>query len=321
MKSKINPYLILNISAEADNNEIKKSFLSLAHKYHPDKNKGNKLAERRFKQINEAYQLLSDPEKRKSFDKTLAEKKAATISSPTTPPSTQPKSSFPESLFSRSRKENPIDLSIAFSVSLEEICRSKPLNLNYLRPLNGRKKKTAISLQLPKGLSSGTKLMFKGKGGGNGKKNFGDLYIKINFKPHKLFKLNGKDIYLDLPLNFLDALVLKETKVPTIYGQALLKIPDKITVNSLLRLKNMGLPKNQSGESGDMFIKPIVEFPKGKEKEIKKEFVNLKNLSKSKLRELYKTYENQEKFFPKATRYKSLFLSLLKERKSFKENP
>ena len=320
MKSKINPYLILNISSEANNNEIKKSFLSLARKYHPDKNKGNKLAERRFKQINEAYQLLSDPEKRKSLDRELVKKKAPSPP-PLSTPLTKSKPSFSETLFSRPRKEKPIDLAITFFVSLEEVCRSKPLNLNYLRPLNGKKKKTAISLQLPKGLSAGTKLMFKGKGGGNGKKVFGDLYIKIDFKPHRLFKLKGRDIYLDLPLNFLDALVLKETKVPTIYGQALLKIPDKITANFLLRLKNMGLPKNQSGEKGDMFIKPVMEFPKGKEKELKKEFANLKKLSKSKVQELYKTYENQEKFFPKTTQYKSLFLNLLKERKSFKENP
>ena len=314
MKSKINPYLILNVPEKANGTEIKKTFLSLARKYHPDKNKGNKLAERRFKQINEAYQLLSDPQKRQSFDQELAQEKAsAVIKEPPVKP--QPKPSFSKKLFFSGREEKPLDLVVPFSVSLEDICQKKSFHLNYLKPLNGIKQKTALSLQLPEGVSEGTKLKFKGKGGGNGRKILGDLYVQITFNPHKLFTVKGKDIYLDLPLNFFDAFLLKEIKVPTVYGQAVLKIPDEISSNSLLRLKNMGLPKNQAGKKGDMFVRLITEFPTGHERKIKKEFFNIKRLPKDKIQQLYKNYENQEELFPKASQYKTLFLKLLKERK------
>ena len=313
MKNTVNPYLILKISQNASKDQIKKAFLSLARKYHPDKNKGNKLAERRFQQINQAYQLLSDSEKRKSFDQEWAMRGSAVKQDPQKKSPAGRDVSRQQSVYLR--QERPIDLAVSFPVSLEDLCQSKSLSLNYVRPCNGKKEKKTLSLQLPEGISPGKKLMFKGRGGGNGKKDFGDLYIEIALKPHTLFNIKGKDVFLDLPLNFMDVLLLKEIKAPTVYGQVLLQLPEDILSSCLLRLKGMGLPKNQQGDKGDMFIKFIVEFPKGMEQDLYKEFPTLRKLPREHIQRLCKSYENQMDLFSKSSLYKSLFISLLKDRK------
>ena len=313
MKNTVNPYLILKISQNASKDQIKKSFLSLARKYHPDKNKGNKLAERRFQQINMAYQLLSDPEQRKSFDQAWAMRESVTQQASQKKPPVGRSVSREHSVYPR--QEKPIDLAVSFPVSLEDLCQSKPLSLNYVRPCNSKKEKSTLSLRIPQGMSPGRKLMFKGRGGGNGKKVFGDLYIEITLKPHTLFNSKGKDVFFEFPLSFLDAILLKEVKVPTVYGQVLLQLPEDILSSRLLRLKGMGLPINQKGDKGDMFVKFIVEFPKGMEQDLYKEFPTLRKLPQEQIMRLCKSYENQEELFPKSSLYKSLFVSLLKERK------
>lgn len=308
---KSNPYFILNVPKNAEVEKIKKSFLNLARKYHPDKNKGNKLAERRFKQINEAYQILSDPEKRKSFDREWALKTSPVKQTVSESP---PKQDFKKSSVFSSREEKPLDLSLSFPVSLEELCQSKkPLLLNYFQPVNGKKEKKQFSLRLPLGISPDTTLVFNGKGGGNGKKIFGDLYVKIILKPHKLFKIKGKDVFLDFPLRFYDALLLKEVEVPTAHGQVIMKVPQGINSKRLLRLKGMGLPKKQKGDKGDMFVRFIMEFPKGMENALKEEFSYLRTLPPEKIKQMCHIYENKEELFPKVFHYKSLFLSLSKE--------
>ena len=311
---KNNPYLILNVPKNAKTDKIKKSFLNLARKYHPDKNKGTKLAERRFKQINEAYQILSNPEKRKSFDRNW-ELKISSVKQ--TVSETPPKSDFMKTPNFSSREEKPMDISLSFPVSLEELCQSRnPLFLHYFRPVNGGKEKKQLSLQLPRGASLDTTLVFKGKGGGSGKKTFGDLYVKINLKPHKLFTVKGKDVFLEVPLRFYDALLLKEVEVPTAYGQVIMKTPDKMKTRTLLRLKGMGLQKKQKEEKGDMFVRFIVEFPKGMESSLSEEFAYLKTLPPEKIKQMCGVYEKRDELFPKASHYRSLLISLLKERKT-----
>lgn len=304
---KSNPYFILNVPKNAKAEKIKKSFFALARKYHPDKNKGNKLAERRFKQINEAYQILSDPKKRKSFDREWALKTSVikqTVSE-----------SCPQTKAFSSRKEEPIDLSLSFPVSLEELCQSKKsLTFNYFQPVNGGKEKKQLSLKLPRDTPPDTTLVFKGKGGGNGKKIFGNLYVKITLKPHKLFKIKGKDVFLDFPLRFYDALLLKEVEIPTIYGRVIMKIPNDAHSKKLLRLNSMGLPKKQKGAKGDMFVQFILEFPKGMESALKEEFSYFKTLPLEKIRQMCRIYKNKDELFPKASHYKSLLLSLSKEK-------
>lgn len=311
---KSNPYLILNVPKNAKTDKIKKSFLNLARKYHPDKNNGNRLAERRFKQINEAYQTLSSPEKRKSFDRDW-ELKTSSVKQTVT--ETPPKSNFMKPSKPSSREERPIDISLPFSLSLEEFCQSQnPLFLHYSRPVNGGKEKTQLSLQIPKGVSPDTTLVFKGKGGGNGKKLFGDLYVKINLKPHKLFTVKGKDIFLEVPLKFYEALLLKEVEVPTTYGQVIMKTPDTMNTRALLRLKGMGLQKKQKEEKGDMFVRFIIEFPKGMESSLSKEFAYWKTLSSEKIKQMCEIYKKKDELFPKASHYRSLLTRLLKDRKT-----
>ena len=134
-------------------------------------------------------------------------------------------------------------------------------------------------------------------------------------KPHKLFVIKEKDVFLDLPVSFIDALLLKEVTVPTPYGKVLLQLPEDMLSKHLLRLKGMGLPKKQKEEKGDMFVKFILEFPKGMEKDLRKEFPTLSKWPREHVRRFCKSYEDRDELFPKSSLYKSLFISLLKERK------
>ena len=262
-------YKILQIPKTAAKAQIKKSFLSLALKYHPDKNKGNKLAERRFKQINEAYRILSDPSLRRSFDrewaaraararqkalKTRARQNAVKTGRPAAPaaaPSAAP-AFFSSKPRRAAQKEKPLNLSLSLPVSLSDLFAERKVLLNYVRPAGGKREKKRLALRLPKGVSPGQILKFKGKGGGEGSKAFGDLFVEVALKPHKLFSVRGKDVFLDMFISFCDALLLKEVSVPTVCGQiVMMAVPDKVRSGRLLRLKGLGMPLRRKPASGE----------------------------------------------------------------------
>ena len=293
MKENIDPYMILRIPCSATASEIKKAFLLLARKYHPDQNKGSKLSEKRFQQINLAYQILSHPERRKAFDAKVLKTK-----------------SKPDGLRPELLREKGMDLSLSLSVSLEELFLEKPLSMHYFQPLGGKQKKSRILLKLPKGALHGTKLKFPGRGGAMGRKVTGDLYVRIQMKPHPLFKWKGRDIFLDFPLSVFDAMTLKEVKIPTLTGQAVLKLPLDIQSEEWLRLKGLGLFKSVSGDRGDMFVRLLPEYPKGLEAEAKRDIKIFQNSgSGAAFAALRKKYEG---LFPQTERRQRAFFKLFK---------
>lgn len=266
-KDQINYYLILNVSPKSDSKEIKKAYIKLAHTYHPDKNRGNKLAEKKFQQIQKAWEVLKDPEKRRAFDEKLAAKqKKRTLAYQQTSPPLKPV---------QTKKESPINLEVLLTVSLEDICLSRVKKLSYFKPIKGKKVKSSFDLQIPLGSGPGTKLYFKGKGGAEGEKDFGDLYVKLKLSRHKMFCFsnedNSADIFLEMPVSFVDIIEGKKVEVLSPYGTLLLKQPLSLEDNQILKIKGYGLPKNQKGEKGDLFVKIIVDYPSGKSVEIKKQ--------------------------------------------------
>lgn len=321
MKLNVNYYRVLNISSNASEGEIKQTYLRMARKYHPDKNKGNKLAERKFKQINEAYQMLKDPQSRKQFDSKLKQRlkppRQDTITIPdsfkSTPP--KPRRSPPSS----QKKEGPLDLETTLSVSLETICQNRSCVINYHRPKSGKQIKSSFSIRIPRGVQSGDWLLFKNKGGAAGKKAFGDLYVEVQFKPHLLFTVEGWDVHTVCPVPFPDVFLGKGIFIPTLSKQEVrLTVPPealcgtKLRSGIKLRLKDLGLPKKNKKEKGDMFVNILIDYPPQKKQNIQKEMAALKGDS-------LKTYLRQQavkKFrYPQVEEYKRSVKKMYKERK------
>ena len=240
----------MNVSPESDRKELKKAYIKLARTYHPDKNRGNKLAEKKFQQINRAWDVLKDPKARESFDKKLAlerQKKqslfSAKVKSPTPP--------------QQIKKELPLDLEISLTVSVEDMCLSRAQKISYFKPINGKDLKHSFDFQIPLGSKPGTKLYFKEKGGSKGKGTFGDLYVKLSLSPHKLFhfsKENGSsDLCLERPVSFVDIIERNKIEIPSPYGSLFLKQPLSLEDTQVLKIKGQGLPKTKR-ERGGIFL-------------------------------------------------------------------
>ena len=304
MRKKINYYKVLNLKQDVKEQEIKKAYLLLAQKYHPDKHRGNKLAEKKFKQINEAYQILKDSDRRYKLDVALS--KSASSPSSSTKSQTQ-RTSSPNLKEIFILEEKKIDLNISFPVSIEDLCQHRSCSLNYLQPYSGIKRKETLSIQIPPSSYNRAKLLFKNKGGAQGRKFFGNLYVQIDLKSHPLFKITGQNIYLDLPIIFVDALLGKKLKIPTPYGEVLLQIPKKSKEGDVLKLAKMGLPKAKEIPQGDMFVKILVDHPKGEKIKIHNK---IKMLPKKEIPDFLSRYKKIKGAYPRVNNYESLYTQL-----------
>lgn len=305
MKKIVNCYHILSVDSSTPDSEIKKAYLNLARKYHPDKNRGNKLAEKKFSQINDAYQILKDPKKRKKLDLSL-EVVASTPSLHTfksKPPAAKKKAP--------PLQEKKLDLEIEFPISIEDLCQKRTCLLSYFQPHAGTKRKMSLEVQIPPSASQGTRLLFKNKGGTQGRKSFGDLYIKLKIKSHTLFKIKDQNIYFDLPVAFVDALIGKELKIPTPYGEALLKIPKNTKKGTLLKLNGMGLPKTDRLPQGSLFVKILLDYPTEEKIKISNA---LKNLTGRSLEAFLMKYKNKRYIYPKQNAYNIIYRNLKNEK-------
>ena len=282
-------YAVLGVKPEATPAEIKAAYRKLAHKYHPDVSK-EQDAEQRFKEVAEAYQTLGDKEKRAAYDQ-LGKQPPGEEFRP--PPDWQQR--YGESNFSfedldfadlfsglrgaRSRPggrpfpEAGEDFEIPAEISLEQAFQGTDLNLDLGIPeydAQGamRRVPQSFTAHIPKGATDGQRLRLPGKGGkGRNGGRDGDLYLKIALRPHPLFRVNGHDLYMDLPLAPWEAVLGTSVEVPTLGGAVRLKIPPGTQSGRQLRLSKRGLPKPRGGE-GDLFaIVQIVvpEEPDAKE--------------------------------------------------------
>lgn len=294
-----NFYFVLNVSPQADSKEIKRAYLKLAKTYHPDKNHGNKLAEKKFQQINTAWQVLKDPKKRQLFDKNLQsakKKKQAPSPAPTAPaPSV--------------RKEKAIDLEIPLKVSLEELCQSRSKTIHYFKPVNGTKIKSSFTLQVPLGAWQGHRLRFKHKGGAEGKKTFGDLYVQIQIKPHKIFNLtkNSKDLILEYPISFISAIEGQKLDVPSPYGFLTMDLSPPLRDKQLLKIKGYGLPKKLKEGKGDLFVQILIDYPLKEGVKIQKQ---MKSMSFDQKKNYVKKIKGSTFIYPKVLKFQKTIQEL-----------
>jgi curved DNA-binding protein len=281
-------YKILGIGKDSTADEIKKAYRKLALKLHPDKNPGNKEAEDKFKKINEAYAVLSDPSKRKEYDqfgsadsfkqrftqedifrgfdlneilRDLGFGSGGGRRQGFSQSQTDPFSGFFGGGQSYGRMpQKGEDLYYNISITLEESVFGADKKI----ALQKQERVEEVNVKIPKGISSGKKLRLIGKGtAGLNSGPAGDLYLEIRILPHPIFARDGYDIYIEKSINFSQAVLGTTIDVPTVDGSVKrIKVPPGTQSNTKIRLKGFGVPATRNTIAGDQYVKISIDVPK-----------------------------------------------------------
>ncbi len=286
-------YEILGISRDAIEEDIKKAYRELAKKYHPDLHPGNKAMEARFKEINEAYEILKDPKKREQYDR---------FGSAAFEPGFQDARTYTYPGGSGGRTVNVEDfgfdiggLEDTFGDIFGRRTRAQRgplrgedveyvLEIDFDRAIHGAEVRLTISgekltVKIPAGVRDGSRVKVAGKGrpgitGGHA----GDLYIVTKIKPHPYFRRENDDIYIDVPITITEAALGAKVNIPTIDGKTLLVIPPGTQSGQKLRLTGKGVLHIKGIGRGDQYVTIGITAPKGldeKSKGLLQEFQKL----------------------------------------------
>jgi molecular chaperone DnaJ len=334
MPKQIDLYEILGVSRDASDDEIRRAYLKLAHKYHPDKTGGDKPAENKLKEINAAYDVLKNPEKRKQYDRfgSVGEQGGfggAGFGGAGFGGAESPFDDFFDMLFGRgggrgrsgARPGN--DLEYRTAITLEEAAFGAKRKLKFARmelcsecagsgAAPGSRPETCstchgagqvrvaqgffsvtqtchkcrgagktvskpcprctgtgrvrlareINVDIPAGIDTGMRLRVAGEGepGENGGPR-GDLHVLIEVQPHDLFAREGTEIICEFPVSFVQAALGDTVRVPTLKGDADLKVPPGTQSGTLFRLRGMGMPDLRGYRQGDQIVRVAVEIP------------------------------------------------------------
>jgi curved DNA-binding protein len=308
-------YKILGVSKNATAAQIKKEYRKMARKYHPDVNSASD-SEQKFKEVGEAYDVLKDPEKRKAYDQYGSDWKAGKEQQQYRQQYQQQQqpgagfgtgggfdfgggfedagqySDFFESLFGGGRqrgrstgqsfRQKGEDVNASITIPLKDAFEGSTRKISFETPAvspDGQltNKIVNLNVKIPKGIKNGQKIRLKGKGnpGQNGGAA-GDMYIKVEFEKHRLFKVEGADIYISLPLAPWEAALGASVNIPAPAGNIKLKIPAGSAQGKKLRLKGKGIPAKIPG---DMFVVINIVLPPADNSEAKKVYEEMKNLN------------------------------------------
>ena len=279
--SKRDYYDILGVSRSASNDELKKAYRKLAMKYHPDKNPDNQQAEDKFKEVTEAYSVLSDTEKRQMYDQFghagAGQGFGGGGFSGGFPGGVHPfgggQGFDPQDIFNdlfgdqrRSRGPRPrkgSDLRYTLTISLEEAFTGTEKQIAFIRQRKGRDDTARLSVKIPAGVKQDQKLKLsqEGDSGVHGGSN-GDLFVLIKIQEHSIFEREEDNLILNLPINFTEAILGTSLEIPTLSGSGKLKIPPGCTSGQVFRLKGKGFAKINNYGHGDMLIKVMIDVPK-----------------------------------------------------------
>ncbi len=267
-------YQVMGVARDATEAQIKHAYRKLARKYHPDVSK-EKDAEARFKEVGEAYEVLKNPEKRAAYDQLGRDHRAGEDFRP--PPDWNTDfefsgagrmgdadhSDFFESLFGAQARapgrrgrfspdqgdDHHAKVMLDLEASLTGGSRSFTLKMPEIDE-QGRltNKERTLNVQVPKGILSGQQIRLAGQGGKAASGKAGDLYIEVEFQPHSMYQVDGRDLSLDLPVAPWEAALGATVKTPTPGGIVELKIPPASHAGSKLRLKGRGIPSNPAGD-------------------------------------------------------------------------
>ena len=315
-------YETLGVPRTATSAEIKKAYRKLALVHHPDVAKDKVAGEEKFREINEAYQVLSDPEKRKRFDELGAQWEDPGFGAAPGAGAGQAYgqaggeegfefngtgfSDFFEQYFAGRRdgfgasqghgrpgappgegyKQRGHDVEADILVTLEEALRGSQRKVSLRRPASpgAAERQDAYNVRIPKGVHEGQLIRLGGQGGaGHGGGAQGDLYLRVRLARHPDFRVQDADLYYDLDLAPWEAVLGVQVKVPALDGPTSLKVPAGTNSGSQLRMRGLGLPK-EDGTRGDLYATLRVQTPESSTDEEKELWEKLAAISKFKPR-------------------------------------
>lgn len=290
--SKRDYYEILGVSKNASDDEIKKAYRKLAVKYHPDKNPGNKEAEEKFKEINEAHDVLSDKQKRARYDQFGHAGVGGAGSNPFGAGGNPFGGGFDfngqtfnfdfggggafddilGSLFGFGGARRPrrgADYQTTVTLTFEEAIFGTTKSVS----VNG----SNLKVKIPAGIDDGMSVRIRGKGGPapEGATEKGDLYVRVRVKPHKNLTREGAIILSEEKISMVDAALGCEIDVETVDGTVTMKVPAGTQSGTPFKLSGHGVPFRSDGDRGPHIVTVIVETPKNlskKQKELLEEF-------------------------------------------------
>jgi len=302
-------YAILGVSRTATDKDIKLAYRRLARKYHPDVNPGDKSAEGRFKEINEAYEVLSDPEKRKKYDQfgdqwqfadqfakagqggrrdfgregggyttydfgdlgDLGDIFGNVFQGFGTGAGTARRAARPRSM------EHPVDVTLeeayqgtkrVMQIQGEELCptcggtgRVGRTRCSMCGGSGRLLKPRRLEVKIPAGVSDGSRVRIAGQGSQDPGGGRGDLYLIVRVLPHQLFERKGDDLYTEIQIPLVTAVLGGEAAVPTLKGKVALKIPGETQNGKIFRLTGQGMPHLNDSSKGDLFARVKVLLP------------------------------------------------------------
>lgn len=294
--SKKDFYQILGVTKSSSPDEIKKAYRKLAMQYHPDKNQGNKKAEEKFKEISEAYETLSDAEKKKNYDmfghagaqgNPFGGGGGNPFGRGGNPFGGAAAGGFGQAdindLFGdifgeafggggnrskTSSQQRPrqsggkgADLRYTLTITFEEAAAGCEKVISFVRQAGNKEEAAKLSVTVPAGVKEGQRLKLTEEGDKPTSATAGDLYVIINLQEHLLFKREEADVMLDLPVKYTAAILGTEIDIPTLTGKAQIKIPAGIYSGQVLRLKGKGFPRIGGIGHGDMLVRLLVDTP------------------------------------------------------------
>jgi curved DNA-binding protein len=307
-------YKILGVDKKATEKEIKKAYRKLARKYHPDVNPGDSSAEERFKEINEAHEVLSDPDKRKKYDQLGASWRQYQHAGGqpggfdwsqwyTQPGGGRVHVEYADlsDLFGGGGGFSDFFSAIFGGMGRGGSTTWRTQGQQYAAPGQDYEQEVEITLEetysgttrvmekegrrlevkIPAGVQTGSRVRMRGEGGqshgGGGK---GDLYLRVKVLPHGTMERRGDDLYCDVPVDLYTAVLGGEVRVPTLKGGAMLKIPPETQSGKTFRLKGQGMPQLKDAQKhGDLYAKVSIKVPEklsDKERQLFRELANMR---------------------------------------------
>lgn len=299
MATKRDYYEVLGVNKNASDDEIKKAYRKLAVKYHPDKNPGDKEAEAKFKEINEAHDVLSDKQKRARYDQFghagVGGAGGGYGGGFSGSPFSGGNFNFNGQSFnfdfgggglddilgdlfgfgggSRRRPRRGADYQTQVTLTFEEAIFGTTKDIS----VDGK----TLSVKIPAGIDDGMSVRLRGKGGPapEGGTEPGDLYVRVRVKPHKSLTREGAIILSEQTISMVDAALGCEIEVETVDGNITMKVPAGTQSGTPFKLSGHGVPFRADGDRGPHIVTVIVETPKNltkKQKELLEEFRNAK---------------------------------------------
>lgn len=293
-----NPYEVLGVATNAGEDDIQKAFRRLAKKSHPDLHPGDKKAEDRFKELNAAYDILSDTTKRARFDRGEIDASGNEIR---------------QNPFGRGRQGaaggqsggqgfsfDDVDLSDIFGGMFRGGPgapggrggpRSGPFGGAGGRPARGEDQRfmlevdfeesvagatkrltlpngRSLDVNIPPGINEGQTIRLKGQGAAGAGGTAGDALIEVKVKPHPTFRREGRDIYAEVPISLSEAVTGGKVEVPTVHGLVAMTVPKWTNGGARLRLKGKGVPATKNEPAGDQYVVFEIVLPKTPDTEL-----------------------------------------------------